>query len=190
MNVSDSLYTLLTLGSIITTGALTINLTENFGTLAKNGDIKQQISGSNLVGSYGNALTAMSLTTIVLCAIYLVVFIWGILKLRNKTDSKISKMILSSMLLIVLTGIASSALALNLTENFISVEGIETSPNFPSNGENYKLRGTYGKATLGMACTSTGLASLGLLSMLGLGIMSFSGKSSVKVFDKELDFNI
>ena len=88
MDTAGSLFAGLTLASIVTNGGLTINLTENFGTLWNDGDVKHEAGGGDkLVGTYANAVTGVSAVVIGLSALYLVFFIYGWYKRRNATDA-------------------------------------------------------------------------------------------------------
>ena len=58
-----------------------------------------------------------------------------------------------------------------LTENFITLEAngsVAFDPAAPAPGENYKMRGSYGNATLGMAASSLAVAGLAWLWMMRL----------------------
>lgn len=165
MDPATSAFTALTLASIITTGALTINLTENFGNLANNGSIKQELNGSKLVGSYGNAETAMSAVVIGLSGLYLIMFIYRWYKMRHDKVANLQRLYYLVVMLAILLGISSAAVNLNLTENYGTINDLEPSPNPVVPGENYKLRGSYGTATLGMAISSLSVASIAFLWM-------------------------
>jgi hypothetical protein len=168
MDTAGTVFTALTLASIVTTGGITLNLTENFGTLAQDGHLKQEISGDRLVGTYGNAVTGMSAVVVGLGALYLVLFIYGWYVNRKEKAANIQQVYWVVMLLAILLGITSAAVNLNLTENFFSLSTISWDPLPVVPGQNYKLRGAYGKATMAMAATSLGVSSLAMMWMLGL----------------------
>ena len=181
MNTVGSLFTGLTMASIITTGGLTINLTENFGNLANNGQVRQEVDGDRLVGTYGNAVTGMSAVVIGLGALYLMFFIYGWYKKRNDRNIKVQKIYWLVMLLATLLGVSSAAVNLNLTENFLSIGNLETVPNPVVDGQNYKLRGSYGTATLGMASASLGMASIAFLWMTGLWFWNWNSMGKFRL---------
>lgn len=181
MNTVGSLFTGLTMASIITTGGLTINLTENFGNLANNGQVRQEVDGDRLVGTYGNAVTGMSAVVIGLGALYLMFFIYGWYKKRNDRNIKVQKIYWLVMLLATLLGVSSAAVNLNLTENFLSIGNLETVPNPVVDGQNYKLRGSYGTATLGMASASLGMSSIAFLWMTGLWFWNWNSMGKFRL---------
>jgi multisubunit Na+/H+ antiporter MnhB subunit len=195
MDTAGSLFTGLTLASIITTGGLTLNLTENFGKLANNGSVKQEIDGDRLVGTYGNAVTGMSAVVVGLSALYLIFFIYGWYQKRGDREARMQRVYWVVMLLAVVLGVASAGVNLNLTENFLVIDDVETDPNPVVPGENYKLRGSYGTATLSMSAVSLGVAGLAFIWMGGLylnhwndlGKYSLSASKSGK--RRELDFS-
>jgi multisubunit Na+/H+ antiporter MnhB subunit len=196
MDAAGSLFTSLTLASIITTGGLTINLTENFGNLANDGKVKQEVDGDKLVGSYGNAVTGMSAVVIGLSALYLIFFVYGWYKKRGDKEARMQRVYWVVMLLAVLLGVASAAVNLNLTENYLSIDDLEPSPNPIVTGENYKLRGSYGTATLGMAAASLGMGGIAFLWLHGLWFWHWNtmgkystGKGGLSGLRKELDFS-
>jgi hypothetical protein len=174
MDSATSMFTGLTLASIITTGALTMNLTENFGTLANNGSIKQEINGNKLVGSYGNALTGMSAVVIGLSGLYLILFMYRWYKMRHDKVANIQRIYYLVIFLGVILGVASAAVNLNLVENYGSINDLEPSPNPIVPGQNYQLRGSYGTATLGMAISSTVMAGIAFLWMVGLWMKNWN----------------
>jgi hypothetical protein len=178
MDTAGSVFTGLTLASIITTGGLVINLTENFGNLANDGQVKQEVLGDKLVGPYGNAVTGMSAVVIGLSALYLVFFIYGWYRTRHSKEANIQRIMYTVMVLAMLLGICSAAVNLNLTENYLSISNLEPDPNPVVPGENYKLRGSYGTATLGMASASLAVASIAFLWMGGVSVYKWNMKSS------------
>lgn len=168
MDVTGTVFAGLTMASIITMSGITINLTENFGSLAINEQVKQQTTGPKLVGSYGNAVTGMSAVVIGLSALYIAFFIYGLYKKRFQQVSKIQKVYWVVMMLAVVMGISAAGVNLNLTENYQNIDNLEPDPNPVIPGENYKLRGVYGTATLGVNIASLGLAGVAFLWMTGL----------------------
>jgi len=195
MDTAGSLFTGLTLASIITTGGLTINLVENFGTLADQGKVKQEVDGDKLVGSYGNAVTGMSAVVIGLSALYLIFFVYGWYKKRDDKDARMQRVYWLVMLLAVILGVASAGVNLNLTERYSSIDDLEPNPNPIITGENYKLRGSYGTATLGMAAASLSMGGVAFLWMSGLWFWNwnamgrYGSKNSLQGLRKELDFS-
>ena len=162
MDTAGSLFTGLVTASIITTGGLVINLTENFGTLSNNQSVLQEADGNRLVGAYGNAVTGMSAVTVGLSGLYLIFFIYGWYQTRGKKAS-LNRVYYTVLLLAVLLGIAAAGMNLNMTQNYFSIDTIVPSPDPPVAGENYKLRGSYGVAELTMASLSLAFASIGWL---------------------------
>lgn len=174
-DTAGALFTGLTLASIITTGGLVINLTENFGTLANNGDVQQEttngVPGERLVGTYGNAVTGMSAVSVALAGLYLIFYIFNWYRTRSNRDASLQRVYLTVVLLSVMLGVASAGVNLGLTSTFatlVSDNNVVTDPNPVVAGENYKLRGSYGTATLGMASASLGMAGLAWLWMMRL----------------------
>ena len=168
MDVAGSMFTGLTLASIITTGGLVINLTQNFGTLANNGDVLQEAGGNRLVGTYGNAVTGMSAVVVGLSALYLIFYMYGWYKMRGNRTVGVQRVYWTVILLSVMLGVAAAGINLNLTENFGGISNLEFSPAVPVPGTNYQLAGSYGTATLAMAATSLSMAGLAWLWMMGL----------------------
>lgn len=168
MDVTGTVFAGLTMASIITMSGITINLTENFGNLAINEQVKQQTTGPKLVGSYGNAVTGMSAVVIGLSALYIAFFIYGLYKKRFQQISKVQKVYWVVMMLAVVMGICAAGVNLNLTENYQNIDNLEPDPNPVIPGENYKLRGVYGTATLGVNIASLALAGVAFLWMTGL----------------------
>lgn len=195
MDTAGSMFTGLTLASIITTGGLTINLTENFGKLANDGSVKQEVDGNRLVGVYGNVVTCMSSVVIGLSALYLVFFIYGWYQKRGDREARLQRVYWLVMLLAVVLGVASAGVNLNLTENFLAIDDVVTDPNPVVPYENYKLRGSYGMATLSMASISLGMAGLAFIWMGGLYINywkdmgKYSLKTNMTSSRRELDFS-
>ncbi len=182
MDTAGVAFAGLTLASIITTGGLVINLTENFGTLANNGDVLREVDGERLVGTYGNAVTGMSAVVIALTGLYLIFYIFNFYRARGNRDISAQRVYLTVILLAVMLGLSSAAVNLNLTENFITLEAdgnIAFDPAVPVAGENYKMRGTYGNATLGMAAASLSVAGLAWLWMMRLWWMGGTGVVAV-----------
>lgn len=178
-DTASALFTGLTLASIITTGGLVINLAENFGTLANNGDVQQETSngaaGERIVGTYGNAVTGMSAVSVALSGLYLIFYIFNWYRSRGNKDASLQRVYLTVMLLAVALGAASAGVNLALTSKFatlVSDGDIVTDPNPVVTGENYKLRGTFGMATLAMASASLGVAGLAWLWMMRLWLWS------------------
>lgn len=174
-DTAGALFTGLTLASIITTGGLVINLTENFGTLANNGDVQQEttngVPGERLVGTYGNAVTGMSAVSVALAGLYLIFYMFNWYRTRGNRDASLQRVYLTVVLLSVALGVASAGVNLGLTSTFstrVADGGIVTDPDPVVAGENYKLRGSYGTATLGMAAASLGMAGLAWLWMMRL----------------------
>jgi hypothetical protein len=182
MDIGYSSLTALTLSSIIVTGGLTINLTENFGNLANSGSVQQELDGSKLIGNYGNAETVMSALTISLCGLYLIIYMYQWYKRRNDKTASFQRIYYLIILLAVLLGISSAAVNLNLTTNYTQITDLSTSPSPVVPGENYKLRGAYGTATLGMAISSTAMASIGFLWLMHLFRMNWN---TMQVFSLE-----
>jgi len=176
-DTAGALFTGLTLASIITTGGLVINLTENFGTLSNNGDIQQEtvngVPGDRLVGTYGNAVTGMSAVTVALTGLYLIFYIFSWYRMRGSRDASLQRVYLTVVLLSVCLGVASAAVNLALTSTFATLHAdgsVVSDPNPVVVGENYKLRGSYGTATLGMASASLAVAGIAWLWMMRLWI--------------------
>lgn len=196
MNTAGSVFTGLTLASIITTGGLTLNLTENFGNLADNGSVKQEVDSGRLVGSYGNAVTGMSAVVIGLSAIFLVFFTFGWYRKRKNKEARGQYVYWVFLLLAVVLGICSAGVNLGLTENYGSLDSITPDPDPPVAGENYKLRGPYGNATLGMAATSLGVAGIALIWMMGMYFQHLTHRKKYKLDDdsknkrRQLDFSV
>ncbi len=170
MDSSGALFSGLTLASIITTSGLAINMTENFGTLAANEHIKQEVDSDRLVGPYGNAVAGMSSVVIGLSALYLAFFIYGWYEHRKVRSpaQRMQRIYWIVMLLAVVLGTVSAALNLSLVEQGLSQKGLTTSPNPPVAGENYKLRGSYGQGTLGMASSAVAVSGISFIWMLVL----------------------
>lgn len=168
MDTTASILTTITLASIITTSGLTIHLTENFGTLAKDEQVKKEVNGDKLVGPYGNAVTGMSAVVIGLSAVYMIFFIYGWYKNRHNHSAHIQRIYWLVMVLAVILGVCSAGMNLNLTEEYWSIEGIVPDPNPIVAGENYRLRGSYGIATLGMAISALSISSMAFIWMFVL----------------------
>lgn len=160
MATPTSLITTAALGSIVVTGTLSIHLVENYGRLATDGDIELQSDGDRLVGDYADALTAMSAVVVVLAFLYILYFAYHSRKYRGTfSDMPLSEKLHKLMILLsVLLGVTSSGLNLNLTENFSGVENLEVTTD-------RKLRGSYGKAVLGMSAASAGVSGITLAWM-------------------------
>lgn len=77
MDTAGVMFTGLTLASVIATAGLTINLTENFGTLSTNSQVQTEVGGDRLVGTYANAVTGMSAVVVGLTGLYLIFYIYG-----------------------------------------------------------------------------------------------------------------
>ncbi len=152
--------TVVTLLCIIISNCLTLYMTENFGTLADKGSVQlEDGSGSRLVGSYGNAVTGMSATTLALGSGYLAMFFVGWYRKRHQARSRQLHVYWLIMTLAVTLGLTSAAVTLGLTESFQKQTHLEFSP-VPVEGENFKLRGAYGKATLGMSSCALGMSGI------------------------------
>jgi hypothetical protein len=120
----------------------------------------------------------MSAVVIGLSALYLVFFIYGWYRTRHSKEANIQRIMYTVMVLAMLLGICSAAVNLNLTENYLSISNLEPDPNPVVPGENYKLRGSYGTATLGMASASLAVASIAFLWMGGVSVYKWNMKSS------------
>jgi len=164
VDVAGNVFTSVTLASIITGGALTINLTQNFGNLANSKAIKT--SGLALVGPYGNAETAFAAIVIGLGVLYLIYFFYGWWRMRHDKVKVVQKIYYFFILFAVILGIASAGMNLYLTENYINIGSLDTCPATPVAGENYSLCGPYGTGTFAMAIISTTFGSLGFFWML------------------------
>lgn len=182
---AGALFTGLTLASIITTGGLVINLTENFGTLAIDGDVQQEttngVAGDRLVGTYGNAVTGMSAVSVALAGLYLIFYIFHWYRTRADSVASLQRVYLTVVMLAVLLGISSAAVNLALTSTFgtlVTDGDIVTDPNPAVAGQNYKLRGSYGTATLGMASASLGMAGIAWLWMMRMWMTN--GSAGIK----------
>lgn len=77
MDTAGVMFTGLTLASVIATAGLTINLTENFGTLSTDSQVQTEVGGDRLVGTYANAVTGMSAVVVGLTGLYLIFYIYG-----------------------------------------------------------------------------------------------------------------
>jgi hypothetical protein len=167
------MFIALGLASVITTGGLVLNLTENFGTLAHEGDVLQEASGNRLVGTYGNAVTGMSAVSVALSGLFLCMYIAQWYRSRGSRDASFWRVHMIIVLLSAMLGVASAGVNLNLTTNYgqLQADGnLESDPAAPVPGQNYKLRGAYGTATLGMAAASVGVAGLAFLWMMRIWI--------------------
>ena len=156
----------LTVSSFLVTGALTLNLTENFGTLAQNGSVK--LLSDNLSGTYGNALTGMSAFSIGVGALYIFLHAYRLKFVLQKMTPQ-EKAFLIILFLTILIGFVSVTMDLYLTTNYGSLEldELKPSPFPPVAGQNYALRGPYGTATMSMAAISTFFSGVSLLGMVG-----------------------
>jgi len=186
MDTSTWVFTGLSLASVIATGGLTMNLTENFGNLAKTGSIKQEINGNKLVGTYGNALMGMSAVVVALSGLYLILFFYKWYQEMKKVQNRnglnknqwhqftLQKIFYLVSFFAILLGVASAAVNINLLDNYGGINDLSTSPDPIVPGQNYKLRGAYGTATLGMAIASTSMASLAFLWIFVIGIRNWN----------------
>jgi hypothetical protein len=137
--------------------------------LFKNGAVVVNANSGKLEGDYASAIAGMSATSISLSGIYIVYYIFGLFKYRHHSHITIQKIYWTVLLIAILLGIAMSGINLHMTENYQSLhisKNIESSPIVPISGENYKLRGSYGTATMGVASAAVAFASLGAIQML------------------------
>ena len=179
IDIAGNVFTALTLGSIITGGALTINMTQNFGNLANSKAI--QASSTALVGPYGNAETALAAIVIGLGVLYLIYFFYGWWQMRHDKVKVVQKIYYFFILLAVIVGIASAGMDLYLTENYVNIDALDTCPATPVAGENYSLCGPFGTGTFAMAIISTTFGSLGMLWMLAEIIRNWNVVSTFDV---------
>jgi len=177
-DLAGTLFTALTLGAIVTTDSLAINLTQNFGNLATSGQIKT--SGSQLTGSFGNALTGMSAVVIGLGALYICFYIYGVYKLRGNKIALQQKIYWLIILLSVVIGISAASVDLYLTENYDNINSLATHPTQPIPGQNYSLVGSYGIATTTMASISLGFSGI---SVIWLVVMLIRNWNTMLKFD-------
>lgn len=186
----ETVLTGITLASIIATNGLVINLTENFGNLANDGHVKVAATGSQLVGSYGNAVTGMNCVVLVLSTIFLIVYIYGWFIRRNDRYQRLQLAYWIWILLAVIIGVVSAGVTVNLTENYASLTDLDPSPTPIVIGENYKLRGPYGKAVLSMASISIGVSTMafvGMFVIIGLNWKMYSRPNQAAL---EYDFDV
>lgn len=186
----ETVLTGVALASIITTNGLTINLTENFGSLASNGHVKQSATGNELVGDYGNAVTGMNCVVLVLSFIFLIVYIYGWFLRRHDRYEKLHLAYWIIILLAIIIGVVSAGITLNLTTNYASIQDLDTSPTPTIPGQNYKLRGVYGNATFGLAITSlitSSLAFIGMFVIIGLNWKQYTRKAMMHKFEYDFD---
>lgn len=164
----------LTIESIIVMTALTLNLTENFGHLANSEQVQREVDGSALVGAYGSAVTAMSAVVVALTGLTLLTMVYHYLNQRSKSSvvNRQHKLWYGVLLISVLMGVTTAGCNLNLTENFFSIGDLAFYPNPPVAGENYKLRGVYGIATVSLNSVALGFSGL---TYLGVYLPIFTG---------------
>ena len=165
IDLSETTLTMLTLGSIITNNSICLEITENFGNLAKVQKLKT--TGTQLVGSYGNALTGMSAVVVGLGILCIIFYLYGLVRLRK------NKIVWLFILFSVFIGIASAGLDLYLVERYGEISSLESDPAKPITGENYKLRGPFGLAVVSMASISTGFAGISIFWWIALFVKSF-----------------
>jgi len=163
----------ITMVGIIVTGSMSLNLIENFGSLEYHEQVKVMPAGDTLKGEYANALSGMSLFIFVICALYLTMLIYIMVKhykdSSNQHESPLIKVYWVLIILSLLVGISSAGLDFHLIDKFnelIRDGDLKTDPMKPITGENYKLSGSFGKATLGMAITSVVCSSISIGALI------------------------
>lgn len=134
---------------------LVLYLVDNFGRLAQQEQVKREVDGPRLLGDYGNAVTAMSVLSVVFgFAMSWVVGVqfWRCWSHTCRPEFRTArqKMYFVCLWSAIVLGWTAAGLNLHMTENFFDLENIEPFPNPPVGNENYKLRGAYGKAVLGV----------------------------------------
>ena len=177
MDASGMLFTGLTMASTITTSALAVNMVENFGTLATNGQLKYEVNGPRLVGTYANAVTGMSAVSIGLSMLYIALFIYGWYRNRRSSTTGIQKIYWTVMMLAVCLSVSASGMNLHTTEKFTSI-GIETNPTTIVAGENYKLRGSWGTSLLAVNSSALGMSSIAFVWMATLFFIDVDKRNS------------
>lgn len=190
MEIAGTVFTGLSMASIITMSGLTINLTENFGNLALDESIKQETTGPRLVGAYGNAVTGMSSVVIGLSLMYIGFFAYGMYRRRYRKTPNIQKVYWVVMMLAIAMGIVSASINLNLTENYQNIDNLSTDPNPVIPGENYRLRGVYGTATLGLNIASLALSFVAFVWMTGLFFHRLRKNTILKASFDEDDYKL
>jgi len=80
METASYFMTALTMASILSTGALTLHLTEKYGNLKADGKAVPQDPGNKLRGDFANAVFAMSIVVIILAGIYIIMWLWSWVK--------------------------------------------------------------------------------------------------------------
>lgn len=159
----------ITMVGILVTGAMSINLIEQFGNLEYHEQVRQVSTGSSLEGEYADALSGLAFFVLVISALYLALLIYVMVKhYRQPEHHRESPLIKVYWVLIILSlmmGLTSAALDVHLVDQFnklVADGDLKTDPLKPIRGENFKLRGAYGKATLGLAIVSLICSALSL----------------------------
>ena len=169
---SGTLAAGLALSSALATAGLTLNMTEHFGTLVNEGKVNS--NDKRLSGSYSDAVFGMSITTIVMSAMYITLYIIGMNKFRDNANIGTKKTFWSVLLIVMIISIVCGSLNIHLIERFEEIKmdgGIEMSPNMEP-GKNYKIRGRYGTAVMTVASITTGLAVFGIIQLLSGFVLS------------------
>jgi hypothetical protein len=161
MEEGVKMYTFLTLACIISTGAITLYMLENFGELQidKKVGIEAQNKSDKLIGEFANAVTAMSIVVVILAGLYVLSFLYG----RYK---RLGEPFWSLIVLSMVIGIVSCGFNLHLTEKFVKLHDdnkVKLEPINPPNDS--KLKGSFADTVLVLSAVSVGLSSVALVRL-------------------------
>ena len=168
MEIAGSIFAGLSVASMVVSSGITINLTENAGTLFQSGAIHVDEDDSKLHGKYAVATTGIAGATIGLASVYTGMYLYGLYKYSGHQLDVQQKIYWTILLIAMVMAVVSSALTLSLVNNFSTflADGqLATNPAIVIPGENYQLRGAIGNGVFGMAVVTLLFASLGMIQM-------------------------
>ena len=185
MDPTSGITSALLLSSIIVSGALSINFTENYGSLVHSGKVQFELNGNQILGIYGNAMVGISYTIIVLSAILLLITIFSFIQRKGRKNVVLNKRktgMISVTTIAILVGIAQASFTLFYTDNFNNIHKTYD-PSIPISGQNYKLRGILGNTVLGLSISSIALSviSMGIIGWFWSNTKVLSGLSTKKI---------
>lgn len=150
--IPSTIYTILTLVSLLALGGVTIHLLDNFGELIRDGDM--EIDGNTLGGSTPDLLHGLSISVLVLAIIYVAYFSREWYKADHESMSDKQRRFWVTVLISMIVGITVASMNLRLVEDFGHSDlSLEYDPPHPQPGDDYKLRGHYAMGLYGAAIT-------------------------------------
>jgi hypothetical protein len=156
----EFIMTIFTFLALIVMASVTTYVNERFGELDASGQL--QIQDGKLSGTYGQTVAGLSIGALITTAIALMAMGYNA-RVHQGSPMMRKKMLVYFLMLTLTVSLATASLNLHMVENYGDITTITFDPPIALlSGQNYKQRGPYGRAVLGMNSTTIGLATLSL----------------------------